>query len=137
MRKFIAVMAGLIAGGIAVWLVQMLGHKLYPEPLGMDSNDMNQLAEYVKNAPFMALFFVVLSYAAGALAAGFVSTKVANDGRKIYAIILGVIFLAQSIFMMASLPTPIWFWILGVLSWLLVLAGWKLAEMGRRVVVDP
>lgn len=131
MRKVLAVLAGILTGMIAISLVQMLGHYLYPEPEGLDTNDLNQLAEYVKTAPFMALFFVVLSYAFGALSSGFVSTKIANDGKQIYAIICGIVFLIISIFMMSSLPTPIWFWILGILSWLLIFVGWKLAVMGK------
>ncbi len=131
MRKVLAVLAGILTGMIAISLVQMLGHYLYPEPEGLDTNDLNQLAEYVKTAPFMALFFVVLSYAFGALSSGFVSTKIANDGKQIYAIICGIVFLILSIFMMSSLPTPIWFWILGILSWLLIFVGWKLAVMGK------
>lgn len=131
MRKVLAVLAGILTGMIAISLVQMLGHYLYPEPEGLDTNDLNQLAEYVKTAPFMALFFVVLSYAFGSLSSGFVSTKIANDGKQIYAIICGIVFLILSIFMMSSLPTPIWFWILGILSWLLIFVGWKLAVMGK------
>ena len=131
MRKVLAVLAGILTGMIAISLVQMLGHYLYPEPEGLDTNDLNQMAEYVKTAPFMALFFVVLSYAFGALSSGFVSTKIANDGKQIYAIICGIVFLILSIFMMSSLPTPIWFWILGILSWLLIFVGWKLAVMGK------
>lgn len=131
MRKVLAVLAGILTGMIAISLVQMLGHYLYPEPEGLDTNDLNQLAEYVKTAPFMALFFVVLSYAFGALSSGFVSSKIANDGKQIYAIICGIVFLIISIFMMSSLPTPIWFWILGILSWLLIFVGWKLAVMGK------
>lgn len=131
MRKVLAVLAGILTGMIAISLVQMLGHYLYPEPEGLDTNDLNQMAEYVKTAPFMALFFVVLSYAFGALSSGFVSSKIANDGKQIYAIICGIVFLILSIFMMSSLPTPIWFWILGILSWLLIFVGWKLAVMGK------
>ncbi|MDO5616901.1 MAG: hypothetical protein Q4G16_11965 [Cruoricaptor ignavus] len=126
-RKILAVPAGIIVGSIFILLVQNLGHSLYPQPIGMDANDMNQLAEYVKNAPFMALFFVILSYAAGAISSGFISTKIAGNDRKIYAEICGVIFLIQSIFMMSSLPTPLWFWFLGIASWFLVFIGWKLA----------
>lgn len=72
-------------------------------------------------------FFVIISYAAGAFTGGFVSTKIANDGKKIYALIIGVLFLFTSIYMMVTIPSPIWFWILGIAVWSLVLVGWKLA----------
>lgn len=127
LRKILAIPAGLVAGGIGIFLIQMLGHKLFPLPEGMNPNDMEAMKTYVASAPFMALFFVILSYALGALLSGFASTFVAGDHKKVYAVVCGIIFLLQSIYMMYSLPTPIWFWILGILVWALVLLGYRLA----------
>lgn len=127
LRKILAVIVGMFATGAVVGLVQQLGHHLYPLPPGTDPNNPEHLRNYIENAPFMAMFFVIISYAAGALTAGFVSTLIANDRRKIYAIILGIIFLFISIYMMITIPSPVWFWILGIAVWTLVLVGWKLA----------
>ena len=127
LRKILAVAAGIIATSIAVGLVQQLGHYLYPLPAGADPNNPEVIKEYVEKDPFMAVFFVILSYAAGALTGGFVATKIANDGKKIYAIIIGVLFLFVSIYMMITIPSPIWFWILGIAVWGLVLVGYRLA----------
>ena len=130
-RKIAAVIAGIVATSIAVGLVQQLGHYLYPLPTGTDPNDPEAIKIYVETAPFFAVFFVIISYAAGALAGGFVSTKIANDGKKIYAIIIGILFLMISVYMMITIPSPIWFWVLGIAVWSLVLVGWKLA-LNRR-----
>lgn len=127
LRKILAVIAGIISGGISVGIVQTIGHYFYPMPKGMKSDDMVAMKHYVETAPFMALFFVIISYAVAALVSGFVSTKIANDGKKIYALVCGIVFLIQSIYMMSVLPTPTWFWILGILSWGLVFAGYRLA----------
>lgn len=127
LRKILAIPGGLLAGGIGIFLMQTLGHQLYPLPKNMDPNNMEAMKDYVATAPFMALFFVILSYALGALLSGFVSTKIAGNSKKVFAIVCGIIFLLQSIYMMYALPTPIWFWILGIMVWLLVLVGWKLA----------
>lgn len=126
-RKIAAVVVGILLTSLVVGLVQQLGHYLYPLPAGTDPNDPEAIKKYVENAPFMAVFFVIISYAAGAFTGGFVSTKIANDGKKIYALIIGVLFLFTSIYMMVTIPSPIWFWILGIAVWSLVLVGWKLA----------
>lgn len=55
-KKIIAVPAGVLAGGLGIYLTETLGHKLYPLPAGMDPNDMDAMASYVSTAPFMALF---------------------------------------------------------------------------------
>ena len=127
LRKILAVIAGIIVCSIVVGLVQQLGHYLYPLPEGSDPNNPEAIKQYVETAPFMAIFFVIISYAVGAFSGGFISTIIAGDEKKIYAIIIGILFLATSIYMMTIIPSPIWFWILGILVWILVLAGWKLA----------
>jgi hypothetical protein len=127
LKRILAVIGGIVAGSITVAAVEMLGHYLYPLPAGMKSDDMEAMKEYIPNAPFMALFFVIIAYALAALVVGFVSTKIANDGKNKYAIIGGVIFLIITIINLAMLPTPIWFWALGVAVWGLVLVGYQLA----------
>ena len=126
-RKIAAVVVGILLTSLVVGLVQQLGHYLYPLPAGTDPNDPEAIKKYVENAPFLAVFFVIISYAVGAFTGGFVSTKIANDGKKIYALIIGVLFLFTSIYMMVTIPSPIWFWILGIAVWSLVLVGWNLA----------
>ncbi len=126
-RKIAAVVVGILLTSLVVGLVQQLGHYLYPLPAGTDPNDPEAIKKYVENAPFLAVFFVIISYAVGAFTGGFVSTKIANDGKKIYALIIGVLFLFTSIYMMVTIPSPIWFWILGIAVWSLVLVGYKLA----------
>jgi MFS family permease len=133
-RKILAVLGGVFFGVIAITLMEKLGQNLYPRPMGMKDNDMEALKQYVATAPFMALFFVILGYAAGAFVAGFIATKIAGDNKKTYAVICGVIFLLQGIYMMAVLPTPIWFWVLGITVWGLVLVGHKLA-LNKRIAV--
>lgn len=127
LRKILAVIVGIISGGLSVGIVQTIGHYFYPMPKGMKSDDMEAMKNYVETAPFMALFFVIISYSVAALVSGFVSTKIANDGKNIYALICGTIFLIQSIYMMSLLPTPVWFWFLGIVSWALVFVGYKFA----------
>ncbi|TXF78884.1 hypothetical protein [Chryseobacterium sp.] len=126
-RKILAVLAGLVATALVVGLVEQLGHYVYPLPSGADPNDPETFKKYAESAPFMAIFFVILAYAAGAFTGGFVSTKIANDGKKIYALIIGAVFLLISVYMMVIIPSPIWFWILGIASWGLVLVGYRLA----------
>lgn len=132
LRKILAVIGGIVSGSLTVAAVEMLGHYLYPLPKGMKTDDMKTddmeaMKEYIPNAPFMALFFVIIAYALAALVVGFVSTKIANDGKNKYAIIGGIIFLIITIVNLVMLPTPIWFWVLGIAVWGLVFVGYKLA----------
>ncbi len=132
-RKIIALVVGILCTGFAVGLVQELGHYFYPLPKGANPEDPETIKNYVETAPFMAIFFVIISYSAGAFVGGFSSTIIANDGKKLYATIIGILFLFVSIYMMTVIPSPIWFWILGILSWLFVLVGWKMAVTMKKI----
>jgi hypothetical protein len=127
LRIILGVIAGIIAGSVCVWGVETVNHILHPYPAGMKANDMEAFKSYIENLPFLGKFMVIVGYALGALVSGFISTKIANNGKPTAAIICGLIFLSFTIYNMAVLPTLIWFWVLGILVWGLVLAGYKLA----------
>ncbi|MBP1163292.1 uncharacterized protein YacL [Chryseobacterium sp. PvR013] len=133
LRRILAVLAGLIAGSIGITVVEKIGHALYPPPVEAVAGDMEALKVYVGQAPFMALFFIILAYALAAVISGFTATKISNNGKYTAALICGIIFLLMTVYMMVSLPTPIWFWILGILVWGLVFVGHKLALKTKKI----
>ncbi|REC40610.1 hypothetical protein [Chryseobacterium sp. 5_R23647] len=126
-RKILAVFAGVIVASICIWAIETLNHMMYPYPDGMKPNDMEGFKSYIETLPFLGKFMVIVGYAVGALVSGFIATKISKDGKPTAAIICGIVFLVFTIYNMTVLPTPIWFWILGILVWTLVLAGYKLA----------
>lgn len=126
-------MAGIIAGSFCVWAIETINHILYPYPAGMKADDMEAFKSYVENLPSAGKLMVILGYALGALVSGFISTKIVKNTGPAAAIICGLIFLSFTIYNMIVLPTPIWFWILGVLVWTLVLVGYKLALSKKSV----
>lgn len=128
LRKILAVIAGFIVTSAVVGLVQWIGHQIYPLPPGADLNDPETLRDYVETAPFFALFFVILSYAAGAFCGGFTATKIARDSSRAPAFIIGALFALFSIYMMLTVATPFWFWVLGIAAWGLVMAGRTVAR---------
>lgn len=128
LRVILGIVAGIIAGSVCIWGVETLNHILYPYPAGMKVNDMEAFKSYIENLPFSGKFMVIVGYALGALVAGFIATKIARNGKSTAAVICGFIFLSFTIYNMVVLPTPIWFWILGILVWGLVLSGYRLAS---------
>jgi len=126
-RQFLAVIAGIIVGSLGIWLMERLGHSLYPFPADLKVDDIEGFKAYVENLPFMGKFIVILGYTLGGLLSGFVATKVANNNKPVAAIVCGAIFLFFTIYNMTVLPTPIWFWILGIAVWGLVFVGYQLA----------
>lgn len=89
---------------------------------------MNALKIYVSEAPF-----IILVYALAAVTSGCTALKISNNGKNTAALIGGIIFLLIAIYMMVSLPTPIWFWILGILVWGQVFVGYQLTLKTKKI----
>lgn len=127
LKNILAVVAGIITASVCIWLVETLNHFLHPFPGGIKPKDMDGFKSYVENLPFSGKFMVIVGYAFGALVSGFVATKVSKNEKPNSALVCGVIFMIFTIYNMYVLPTPIWFWVLGILVWGLVLFGYKFA----------
>ena len=133
LRRILAVVLGLIVGSICITVVEKIGHYLCPPPTQAAAGDMEALKVYINDAPFMALFIIILAYALAAVISGFTASKISNNEKPAAAVICGIIFLLMTIYMMVSLPTPIWFWILGIFVWGLVFVGHKLALKTKKI----
>ncbi|HNU08416.1 MAG TPA: hypothetical protein PKO33_11670, partial [Pyrinomonadaceae bacterium] len=69
-RNVLSVVLAFVIGGLAVFAVEKLGHTVYPVPAGLDPNNLEGLAEYVKTMPVGALLFVLAAQSAGSLIGG-------------------------------------------------------------------
>lgn len=128
-RKILAVLGGLFSGGLMISLVEMVAHQLHPVPAGMKMDDLAAMAEHAGKAPLSAQIVVLIGYALGAITAGYISTIIAKDAKKIYALICAALFFVSTIINLSMIPTPVWFWIIALLLWTpLALFGYKLAS---------
>ncbi|SIQ52117.1 hypothetical protein SAMN05880574_11539 [Chryseobacterium sp. RU37D] len=132
-RKILAVVGGIVSGSLCIWIIESLGHYLYPLPAGIKTTDVEGFKNYVSTLPFSALLLVLIGYALGAVVSGFISTKIADDDKNRSALICGIFFLLATVYNMIMLPTPVWFWILGIAVWGLVLVGYRLALNNKRI----
>jgi hypothetical protein len=130
LRSVGAVVAGVILGGGVVFAVELLGGMLFPMPPGLDLNDPQALAVAMANAPLGALLFVLLAWAAGSLAGGWLAARLAGRAPHWHALIVGVLLLIAGIINLATLPHPLWFQVVSVLVFLP--AAWLGGALGAR-----
>ncbi len=129
-RKILGALAGLVAGGVTVFLVQMLGHRLIPPPAGMkeamEAGDRARMGELIAQMPFAGFAMVLLAYLLGTFVAAFVAAKIGKDGRLAW--LLGGI---QTAFILANtilIPHPAWFLVAAVVvAALATVVAFKLA----------
>ena len=123
-RNLGAGFAGVVIAGLLVWVVEMIGHSIFPVPEGPDFSDIEAL-------PIGALLAVVVAWIVGAIGGTFAACRIATAPPYIYAILVGGFILLGIGFMLSIIPHPTWMAVTGVVgtivgAWLgMFLAGKK------------
>ena len=118
LRSILSVLAGVIAGMVVIYGVEMLGHYVYPVPEGLDFKDKEAIKAYIEEAPAGALWFVVLAWALGSFAGGLVASVIAKQTNILHALIVGGLLMIAGIINLVSIPHPTWMWIAGLMVYL-------------------
>lgn len=115
LRMLIAAIAGVLAGGVTVALVESAGHAIFPPPAGTDVTNPESLAALMSQIPLGAKLFVVLAWAAGALAAGCAASKISKASPMLPALVAGAVLLAGGAYTLFTIPHPAWMMAAGLL----------------------
>jgi len=107
LKRVLAVIVGLIAGGILISLVEMVSNYVYPMPGDLDTSDLDALAEHIANLPIGAFLMVLLAHMVGGFGAGFVAAKI--GGSRGPALVVGGLLFALGAITIAMIPHPLWF----------------------------
>lgn len=116
LKNTLAGLAGFIAGGIAIALLEMVGHERFPLPPGIDPNDPASLAANAHLVPPAAQAMVVLAWFVGTFVAAAVAGTIAPAARRLLATVLGVVFLCAGLANLVMIPSPLWMWVAGLLA---------------------
>jgi len=121
-RDIAAVIAGLAAAIVLIFLVQKVGHILYPPPPDIDINDVEAARTYISQLPLLALLFPIFSYFVGAFAGSMIACRIGTERPKVFAGIIGLVLLAFTIGNLVWIPHPHWFSALAVAA--VLTASW-------------
>ncbi len=129
-RNIVAVVVAFFIGGLWVFGIEVIGHRVFPLPAGMDKNNVKQVAEYVKTAPLGALLFVLLAQSAGSFMGGLVTWMLGGSRQTLLALIYGSLALMMAAITMYLVEHPVWMTVLAlVLPIPLSLLGSKLGQL--------
>jgi len=128
-RSVLGLMAGILAGGIVVALIEIPGMFLHPPPPGFDLSDAEAVKAHMAKAPFAALLGVAIAWTAGPLVGSFVAASIARWGYFAHGMIIASIFAILDVMNILSFPHPRWLTLVGVLApWATGWIGSALAE---------
>lgn len=120
MRKVLGVLAGLVALVAVVWIVEAIGHSIWPPPPGVNLADPAQLAALMDRIPLAAKIAVVKGWFLGAIAGAWVANRVAHWAAAGWIVVaIGIAFGVMTLFM---IPHPLWMQIAAVAAPLV--GGW-------------
>lgn len=132
-RKILAVLAGMITGGLIVMIFDELSHLIAPPPEGLDFTDKEAITEFMKTVPVSAFLVMLAGWLLSAFSGAFVASKIVPLSWKSVSLLTGGILMLGAIMNMVMLPHPVWMMVIGILGYFpLAWLGGKLA--GRN---DP
>lgn len=114
-RNILAVIVGIIVGSIINMRLIKLGPNIIPPPLGLDVTTAEGLQSGIHLMEAKHFLFPFLAHALGTLFGAIAASVVAATKKMIFAMVIGVFFLAGGIGAVAMIPAPIWFDIVDLL----------------------
>ena len=127
-KNILAVVAGIIIGGIVNMGIIMASGSIIPPPEGADVTTVEGLKASIHL--FEAKHFIMpfLAHAFGTLVGAFAAVRIAANRKFTFAMIIGVFFLLGGILNSIQLPAPTWF-----ITVDLVLAYIPMALIGKKL----
>lgn len=115
MKSIYVRIIGVVVGVIMIALLEYLSSFIYPFPEGLDVNNKEAFADFVKNKPLGAFLCILVVYNLASFVAGMVVTYLNQaEGRK-NAIFVGLVLTAFGVMNMITIPHPVWFMIASTL----------------------
>jgi hypothetical protein len=116
LRNILAIIAGLVAGGVVNMALIVLGPHVIPPPPGVDPTDVQSLSASIHLLGPQHFVFPFLAHALGTLAGAIVCFRIAATYRASLAYAIGAAFLAGGISAAWMIPAPIWFIVLDLVG---------------------
>lgn len=107
MKKFWAVLAGLAIAVMVVIVSDIISHKIYPIPEGLDFTDPEQVTAYMKVVPMGALFAVIIGQVAAMTLGGLIVIKMAQETKSVH--IFSLLYILLCIMNLVMITHPTWF----------------------------
>ncbi len=128
-RNIGALIAGIVTAFASIYLIEMLGHTIYPPPADLDFSNPDAIRPYIATLPIIALLFPMFGWFVGTFAGSLVADFCGDTKPFVFAGIVGGLVLAATIANLIMIPHPLWFSITALLG--IVASAW----LATRVTV--
>ena len=109
LKNILAIIAGIVGGGIVNMGIVSLSGSVIPPPEGVDPSSMESLKENMHLFGPQHFVMPFLAHALGTLAGALLAALIASTRKMTFALVIGFFFLAGGIMMVFMVPAPVWF----------------------------
>jgi hypothetical protein len=131
-RNVLAVLAGLVIGGIVNGVLVAISSMVIPPPAGVDVNNMESLSKGMQLFEPRHFIMPFLAHALGSLTGAIAAYMIAGSYKTQIALAIGAVFLLGGAAASYMLPAPVWFEALDLLVAYLPMA-WLGSKIGARL----
>lgn len=132
LRNVLAVLAGLVIGGIVNIALITISPMVIPPPAGVDVSNAESLSKSIHLFEPRHFIFPFLAHALGSLVGALAAYLIAASYKTQIAIAVGVIFLCGGVAASFMIPAPTWYIALDLLAAYLPMA-WLGIQIGARM----
>lgn len=105
-RQILGVIAGVVVGGLVVFLVELVGHSLFPPPPGTDLSNPEDVKRLISLLPVGALLMVLVGWLIGSLAGAWTANRIARTSMAGW--IVAALFILLTAYNFTVIPHPTW-----------------------------
>jgi hypothetical protein len=106
LRRFGAMLAGIVAAVLVVGVVEALGHMIFPPPPGLDLSKPEDLARLMEVIPLGAKLAVVFAWFLGALVGGWTALRLGAFPVQVW--LVAAVMAALGLITTQMFPHPWW-----------------------------
>ena len=121
-RNAAAIVVGIVTAFGLIWLIELLGHTIYPPPADLDFSDTEAIRPYIATLPVIALLFPMFAWFIGTFAGSLVGCYIGEARPLLFVGVVGGLVLAATIANLIVIPHPLWFSIISILG--IVASAW-------------
>ena len=117
-RNILAVVAGAVVGSLVNMGIIKFGGSIIQPPEGVDNTTIEGLKAGIHLFKPIHFLFPFMAHALGTFMGALLTAKIAVSRKMLFAMIIGVFFLAGGIANVLMLPSPLWFTIVDLTVYL-------------------
>ena len=108
LRNVLAFVIGVVTAFVTVWLVNKVGHMVYPPPAGLDFSNPDAIRPYLATLPIGAFLFILASSVVAAFDGTLVACFIGTAQPRVFGVVVGGFVFAASVANFIVIPHPLW-----------------------------